>query len=145
MFVGVPNATLQGVAVGVPGMVRGTALALERYGNLRLADVIQPAIKLADEGFAATPRYTAVSCNNGGRSTNSPEAAAYFCPGGQPAPVGSLVQNKPLGADVPRSSPPMARTASTSTCRRRAATSPRASSKVRNSTVRRPRTARAAA
>ena len=35
MFVGVPNATLQGVAVGVPGMVRGTALALERFGNLR--------------------------------------------------------------------------------------------------------------
>ena len=96
MFVGVPNATLQGVAVGVPGMVRGTALALERYGNLKLSDVIQPAIKLADEGFAATPRYTAVSCNNGGRSTNSPEAAAYFCPNGQPAPVGSLVQNKPL-------------------------------------------------
>ena len=96
MFVGVPNATLQGVAVGVPGMVRGTALAVERFGNLKLSDVIQPAIKLADEGFAATPRYTAVSCNNGGRSTNSPEAAAYFCPNGQPAPVGSLVQNKPL-------------------------------------------------
>ena len=37
MFVGVPKATLQGVAVGVPGMVRGTALALERYGKLSLA------------------------------------------------------------------------------------------------------------
>ena len=96
MFVGVPNASLQGVAVGVPGMVRGTALALAQYGNLTLAQVMQPAIKLADEGFAATPRYTAVSCNNGGRSTNSPEAAAFFCPGGQPVPVGSLVQNKPL-------------------------------------------------
>lgn len=96
MFVGVPNATLQGVAVGVPGMVRGTALALDGYGQLPLAQVLQPAIKLADEGFAATPRYTAVSCNNGGRSTNSPEAAAYFCPGGSPVPVGALVQNKPL-------------------------------------------------
>ena len=96
MFVGVPNASLQGVAVGVPGMVRGTSMALERFGNLSLAQVIQPAIKLADEGFAATARYTAVSCNNGGRSTNSPEAAAYFCPGGQPVSVGSLVQNKPL-------------------------------------------------
>ena len=29
MFVGVPNATLQGVAVGVPGMVHGTAMASE--------------------------------------------------------------------------------------------------------------------
>jgi gamma-glutamyltranspeptidase/glutathione hydrolase len=97
MFVGVPNATLQGVAVGVPGMVRGTALALEQYGNLPLAQVLQPAIKLADEGFAATPRYAAVSCN--ARSQNSPESTAYFCPngGGTQGPVvGSLVQNKPL-------------------------------------------------
>ena len=96
MFVGVPNASLQGVAVGVPGMVRGTAHAVAQYGKLPLAQVIAPAIALADQGFAATPRYTAVSCNNGGRSTNSPEAAAFFCPGGQPAPVGSLVVNKPL-------------------------------------------------
>ena len=96
MFVGVPNPTLQGVAVGVPGMVRGTALALEKYGALSLAEVIQPAIKLADEGFAATPRYSAVSCNS--RSQNSPEAAAYFCPNGGSPPVGSLVQNKPLAA-----------------------------------------------
>lgn len=94
MFVGVPQSSLQGVAVGVPGMVRGTALALEQYGKLTLSTVLQPAIELADEGFAATPRYTSASCNN--RSTNSPEAAAYFCPGGVPAPVGSLVVNKPL-------------------------------------------------
>jgi gamma-glutamyltranspeptidase/glutathione hydrolase len=94
MFVGVPSASLQGVAVGVPGMVRGTALALELYGKLSLAQVLQPAIKLADEGFAATPRYAAVSCN--ARSMNSPESAAFFCPGGMPPVVGSLVQNKPL-------------------------------------------------
>jgi gamma-glutamyltranspeptidase/glutathione hydrolase len=94
MFVGVPSPTLQGVAVGVPGMVRGTAMALERYGNLSLAEVIAPAIKLADEGFAATPRYAAVSCNN--RSQNSPPSAAFFCPNGGAPVVGSLVQNKPL-------------------------------------------------
>ena len=96
MFVGVPNASLQGVAAGVPGMVRGTAHALEHYGKLPLAAVLQPAIKLADEGFAATPRYAAVSCNS--RSQNSPESAAYFCPGGgnNGPVVGSLVQNKPL-------------------------------------------------
>lgn len=98
MFVGVPNASLQGVAVGVPGMVRGTAMAIEQYGRLSLAQVLQPAIKLADEGFAATPRF--VSSTNCGSATsrakNSPEVAEYFCPGGQSREVGSLVTNQPL-------------------------------------------------
>ncbi len=97
MFAGVPNPSLQGVAVGVPGMVRGSELALRRFGRLDLPDVLQPAITLADDGFAATPRYALVSCN--ARSQNSPEAAAVFCPngGGTLGPVaGSLVQNKPL-------------------------------------------------
>jgi gamma-glutamyltranspeptidase/glutathione hydrolase len=98
MFVGVPSVTLQGVAVGVPGMVRGTAHAVEQYGKLSLAKVIAPAIKLADDGFAATPRYSAASCNS--RAQNSPEAAAYFCPGGVPPAVGSLVTNKPLAATL---------------------------------------------
>ena len=96
MFVGVPNASLQGVAVGVPGMVRGTEYAVRRYGRLDLDEVLRPAIRLADKGFAATRRYAEVSCN--ARSQNSPEAAAFFCPGGPGVgPVeGSLVQNKPL-------------------------------------------------
>lgn len=94
MFVGVPQATRQGVSVGVPGMVRGTAMAVRDYGQLTLAQVMQPAIELADQGFAATPRYSAVSCTD--RALNSPESAAFFCPGGVPAAPGSLVQNKPL-------------------------------------------------
>ncbi|HEX5640424.1 MAG TPA: gamma-glutamyltransferase [Burkholderiaceae bacterium] len=101
MFSTIPlasNPSLQGVAVGVPGMVRGTAMALEQYGNLSLAQVLHPAIKLADEGFAATPRYSAVSCNS--RALNSPESAAFFCPGGVPPAVGSLVQNKPLAGTL---------------------------------------------
>jgi gamma-glutamyltranspeptidase / glutathione hydrolase len=97
MFVGVPNSSLQGVAVGVPGMVRGSELALRRFGRLDLSDVLQPAIALADDGFAATPRYALVSCN--ARSQNSPESTAVFCPNGngtQGPLAGSLVQNKPL-------------------------------------------------
>jgi gamma-glutamyltranspeptidase / glutathione hydrolase len=97
MFVGVPNSSLQGVAVGVPGMVRGSELALRRFGRLELSDVIQPAITLADDGFAATPRYALVSCN--ARSQNSPESTAVFCPNGngtQGPLAGTLVQNKPL-------------------------------------------------
>ena len=94
MFAGVSQASRKGVAVGVPGMVRGTAQVLQQYGQLPLAQVLQPAIRLADEGFLATARYSAVSCTD--RALNSPEAAAFFCPGGVPPAQGSLVQNKPL-------------------------------------------------
>ena len=98
MFVGVPSASQQGVAVGVPGMVRGTATALEKYGQLSLAQVLQPAIQLADEGFAATPRFvSSTNCGSANsRARNSPEASEYFCPGGTSRAVGSLVDNKPL-------------------------------------------------
>ena len=93
-FQGVSNATRKGVAAGVPGMVRGTALALERYGNLTLAQTMAPAIELADQGFAATPRYSEAACSD--RARNSVETSEYFCPGGVAPPVGALIVNKPL-------------------------------------------------
>jgi gamma-glutamyltranspeptidase/glutathione hydrolase len=100
MFENVPSASLQGVAVGVPGMVRGTAMAVERYGRLPLAQVLQPAIQLADAGFAATPRFvTSPNCagsNLTSRAKNSPLSADYFCPGGQQIPAQTVVSNKPL-------------------------------------------------
>jgi gamma-glutamyltranspeptidase/glutathione hydrolase len=38
-------------SVGVPGSVAGLALALERHGKLKWADVVEPARKLAADGF----------------------------------------------------------------------------------------------
>ncbi|HZM88485.1 MAG TPA: gamma-glutamyltransferase, partial [Blastocatellia bacterium] len=38
-------------AVGVPGTVAGLSLALKRHGKLKWADVIEPARKLAADGF----------------------------------------------------------------------------------------------
>lgn len=38
-------------AVAVPGSVAGLSLALARYGTMELADVIAPAVELAERGF----------------------------------------------------------------------------------------------
>lgn len=38
-------------AVGVPGTVAGMAMAEQRYGKLKWADVIEPAVRLAHDGF----------------------------------------------------------------------------------------------
>src|SRR5205085_501593 len=39
-------------AVGVPGTVRGMALAHQRFGKLPWKEVVTPAVRLAGEGFA---------------------------------------------------------------------------------------------
>jgi gamma-glutamyltranspeptidase/glutathione hydrolase len=46
------------LAAGVPGTVAGLTLALEKYGTISLAEAMAPAIKLAEEGFVVTPRFS---------------------------------------------------------------------------------------
>lgn len=49
----VPDLSSKGhLAVGVPGTVSGMELALSKYGTRKRAEVIAPAIKLAENGFA---------------------------------------------------------------------------------------------
>ncbi len=39
------------LSAGIPGSVAGLLYALEKYGTMKIADVIQPAINLAEDGF----------------------------------------------------------------------------------------------
>ncbi|WP_053213605.1 gamma-glutamyltransferase [Pseudomonas sp. Q12-87] len=49
----VPDLSTRGhLAVGVPGTVSGMELALQKYGSKPRAELIAPAIKFAEEGFA---------------------------------------------------------------------------------------------
>ena len=86
-----------GIGVGVPGMVRGIELAQEMWGEKSFKEILQPAIKLAEEGFRVSSRLEdsiAGAIAPGGRLANEPGEAAYdearavFAPGG----IG-LVQN----------------------------------------------------
>ncbi|OLC83058.1 MAG: gamma-glutamyltransferase [Acidobacteria bacterium 13_1_40CM_4_57_6] len=43
-------------SVAVPGTVAGLALALKTYGSVKLADVVAPAIRLAENGFPISKR-----------------------------------------------------------------------------------------
>ena len=45
------------LSAGVPGTVAGFALALEKFGTMSLAQVLQPAIHLAKNGFALPNRF----------------------------------------------------------------------------------------
>lgn len=69
------------LAVGVPGTVDGMIKALERYGRLPLEMVLQPAIKLAREGY--TLSYSHASSLNNHRDTfkKYQASATYFTTG----------------------------------------------------------------
>ncbi len=79
------------LASGVPGAVAGMAFALERYGTLSLRDVIQPAIRLARNGFVVDSGLA--SSIRGSERVSRFDGAARFFPGGQPLATGvRLVQ-----------------------------------------------------
>lgn len=46
------------LAAGVPGTIAGLALALEQYGTISLQEALEPAIRLAEDGFIVTPRFS---------------------------------------------------------------------------------------
>jgi gamma-glutamyltranspeptidase/glutathione hydrolase len=47
-----PDLSQVGIlSAGIPGSVAGLFYALEKYGTMKIADVIQPAINLAEDGF----------------------------------------------------------------------------------------------
>ena len=50
----IPHHRAGPLAAGVPGTVRGLGLAHAKYGKLPWADLVQPAVKLARDGFIIT-------------------------------------------------------------------------------------------
>ena len=79
------------LASGVPGAVAGLAHALERYGSMSLRDVMQPAIKLARDGFVVDSGLA--SSIHGSERVKQFAGAAMFFPNGQPLTTGTrLVQ-----------------------------------------------------
>jgi gamma-glutamyltranspeptidase/glutathione hydrolase len=83
-------------AVGVPGTLRGLALAHKRFGKLPWKDVVLPAVQLAEQGFAID-FYLSASLNNIVRTAGSdhPELARVFGKKGKPdwSPGDKLVQS----------------------------------------------------
>jgi gamma-glutamyltranspeptidase / glutathione hydrolase len=56
----IPEASTVGaLAAGVPGTVAGLALALEKHGTLRWRDLVEPARRLALDGFRVSHHFAA--------------------------------------------------------------------------------------
>lgn len=80
------------LASGVPGAVAGMAAALERYGSMRLDQVLEPAIRLAEDGFVVDSALNRSIANDSSLITRF-AGGSVFLPGGRPLAVGErLVQ-----------------------------------------------------
>ncbi|MEX2531751.1 MAG: gamma-glutamyltransferase family protein [Gemmatimonadota bacterium] len=95
-FAGLGHETMPqsgALAVTVPGAVSGWAGALERHGTFSLARALQPAIRIAEEGFVVSATLArdltgATELNEAGREV--------YTPGGVPPEAGTLLRSPAL-------------------------------------------------
>ncbi|WP_257457830.1 gamma-glutamyltransferase [Archangium lipolyticum] len=86
-----------GLSVGVPGTLMGWDEALHRFGTRSLADVLQPAIRVAEHGFDVDSTFFEQTRHNAPRFRDFTSSAALFLgPDGRPWPVGSTFKNPDL-------------------------------------------------
>lgn len=83
-----------GTAVAIPGILRGMEKALDEFGTMSWADVIEPAIQLSEKGVRVN-----LTWNTGLQRFSDrlgEEAKAFFYPNDVPLTEGETVVNKDL-------------------------------------------------
>jgi gamma-glutamyltranspeptidase/glutathione hydrolase len=81
--------------VTVPGAVDGWAKILERYGTMKLSQVLQPAIEYAERGFPVTD-VIATDWQAGLSHRDHPDFARTYLPDGKTPAPGDIFVNKNL-------------------------------------------------
>ncbi len=88
-------------SAGVPGTVAGLIHALETYGTMSLAQVLEPAIRLAEDGFAVPWGLAYAMGENRERFAKDPSSAAYFLhPDGTPYAAGETLKQADLATTL---------------------------------------------
>ena len=89
-------------SVAVPGTVAGLELALNTYGTLKLADVMTPAIRLAEEGFSVSEKLAAELEEESPGLEAFPASKRIFLNGGQRFKAGDRLKQPELAATLKR-------------------------------------------
>jgi gamma-glutamyltranspeptidase/glutathione hydrolase len=91
------DARWSGMSVGVPGTPATWADALEKYGTMTLAQVLQPGIRVATNGFVIDQTFFDQTQQAVPWFDDIPTTAAlYLDPDGTPHDVGTLFRNPDL-------------------------------------------------
>ncbi|AVX07219.1 gamma-glutamyltransferase [Priestia megaterium] len=81
--------------IGVPGFVKGMETVHEKYGSKKMDELIEPAIKLADDGFPVGQQLA--ERLKGAQYRLSEDEIPNFFPGNQPIEEGEKLEQPELG------------------------------------------------
>ena len=87
------------LAVGVPGAVAGMNEALSKYGSMTLAQVMAPAIRLAEQGFVADSAFSR-GLTGARNLLGQFEGKTVFYPGGEAPKPGSTFKQPDLARSL---------------------------------------------
>ena len=91
------TAVSSGMAVGVPGTVRGWHEALTRYGTMGFKQVLAPAIATAEQGFAISANFHHFNAGSEKKFAQFNSSSALYLKDGKALPVGMLFKNPDMG------------------------------------------------
>ena len=96
------TATDGPTVANIPGVVAGLDLLYQKYGSKKVAwaDLVAPAIKLADEGFVLDEALPTTIAEGRAQFAKYPEAAKIFLPGGKRAAAGRSLRQQGLRRDA---------------------------------------------
>lgn len=103
MFDGVANKNVGYKSIGVPGTAAGIGLAHAKYGKLKWSECLEPARRIAKEGFPASQRMEMILKLQVPVMKTYPETAKIFLKGSdQPLKQGDPVIQKDLAGTISR-------------------------------------------
>ncbi|MGP9798717.1 gamma-glutamyltransferase [Halomonas sp. 86] len=92
------DAVASGLSVGVPGTVRMLEQAHKEHGQLAWEALFEPAITLAEEGFAVSQRLHTSLANDEALRSDPLAENFYYQPNGEPLAVGDTLKNPALAS-----------------------------------------------
>ncbi|SNS90429.1 gamma-glutamyltransferase [Antarctobacter heliothermus] len=92
------DAVVGGRSVGVPGTPALMQAAHEKWGKSDWAGLFGPATRLAEGGFAVSPRLAGLVAGDADRLGQHGPTKDYFYPGGAPIAEGSMLTNPAYAA-----------------------------------------------
>ncbi len=94
--IGFFDAVVGGLAVGTPGLLRMLELAHKKHGKLPWKRLLEPAIKLAEEGFAISPRLHLSLSRDPALAKQEVAREYFYQEDGTPKPIGTILKNPEL-------------------------------------------------